>query len=414
MLDEIREMGQKLPMPIEQVKENITRLLKYMEDYRTYPDVQRTCLHTMSNVCKDVNVANEVVGTCKAHLSVIKTLKMYKEKDWKVCWFGCSAIWNMTRSEETRQIFPKRVPQLLIEIMKANMNNNKVINVCVGSFSNMSLNAEFKQHIGKLSYVIPIFNIIKRKVSDLSIARTSAGLIANLGVSTRLAEQVVEFGAIEILSMMLNQNFSNNIFRRNIVVALNNILTTEMSIQQSIRQKIVERLFEILESSLGQQSFEIQSLVMNCLVVLGNETLETTTSYHLAAKHGYKHILKTILKEANNVDAEVDFDMKDGASKTMMTLALENEKASVASFLAENGATLPTEEIENVPLELIHRVSIAKERSVRTRARFGKAINEASAFKNRDIDGLVLTSLSDYSLNEATDSEDSDLPPLDQ
>jgi len=398
MLDEIREMGTNLPMVVEEVEDKIGRLVNYMESYRSYPEVQRTCLHTISNVCKDVNVSNEVVRLCKAHISVIKTLQMYKDSDWKVCWFGCSAIWNMTRSEETRQMFPKGVPQLLIEIMKANTDNNKVVNVCVGSFSNMSLNGDFKQHIGKLNFVIPILKIVKTKVSDLSIARTSAGLIANLGVHTRLAEEVVEFGAIEILGMMLAQNFTNNIFRRNVVVALNNILTTEMSIRQSIRHTIVERLFEILESSFGQQSFEIQSLIINCLVVLGNENLETTTSFHLAAKHGYRDILTTIVREAFIEDMEIDFDMRDGSDKTMLDLALENDKASVASFLAENGACIEVEPMELVAPEIQNRVKEAKRRSQETRAEFSNVIEENSPFRNHDIDSLVLNDLSDYSL----------------
>ena len=95
---------------------------------------------------------------------------------------------------------------------------------------------------------------------------------------------------------------------------------------------------------------------------------------------------------------EIDFDMRDGSDKTMLDLALEHEKASVASFLAENGACIEVEPMELVAPEIQNRVKAAKKRSVETRAEFSSVVEQSSPFRNADIDSLVLDDLSDYSL----------------
>jgi len=282
--------------------------------------------------------------------------------------------------------------------MKINSTREQVVNVCVGSLSNLSLNANFKQHIGKLNYVIPALKIMNSKLNELSVARTAAGLLANLGVDTRIANIIVEFGAVGTLANMLKNNFNNEIFQRNVVVALNNILTSNLSIKQSVRHQIVEKLFQIKESN---DSFEVNSLIINCLVALGADIIEPTTSFHLAAKHGFTKILHTIVKEANELeDYEVDFEMTDGTQKTMMELAFENDRVECVEFLTQCGAEFDDDILDHASDTVRVRVEKAKSTRKEIREEYKRAIAEASPMSVPDLNGMVLKNLSDYSMAE--------------
>merc|ERR1712167_384796 len=80
--------------------------------------------------------------------------------DWRICWFGVSAIWNMTRSEVTREAFGFETIELLVKVLKRNKTKDQVVNVCIGSLSNLSLNPIFKLKIGRIHVLVPALEVI--------------------------------------------------------------------------------------------------------------------------------------------------------------------------------------------------------------------------------------------------------------
>ena len=44
---------------------------------------------------------------------VIDALIRFGEEDWRICWLGCSAIWNLARPEEFRHKFNPQTVDLI-------------------------------------------------------------------------------------------------------------------------------------------------------------------------------------------------------------------------------------------------------------------------------------------------------------
>merc|ERR1712167_451372 len=112
--------------------------------------------------------------------------------DWRICWFGVSAIWNMTRSEVTREAFGFETIELLVKVLKRNKTKDQVVNVCIGSLSNLNLNPIFKLKIGRIHVLVPALKVIAQSTNIVTVCRTAAGLLANLGVDTSLANLIVD------------------------------------------------------------------------------------------------------------------------------------------------------------------------------------------------------------------------------
>jgi len=283
---------------------------------------------------------------------------------------------------------------------------DQVVNVCIGSLSNLSLNPIFKLKIGRIHVLVPALKVIAQSTNIVTVCRTAAGLLANLGVDTSLANLIVEFGGIRALSRMLDHEHTDPTFERNIVVALNNILTSNLSIRESVLSKIVEKLQFIRETS---ESFEINSLIINCLVALNADIMENTTSFHLAAKHGFTDILMEIVHEASELD-DLDFDMKDGNSKTMMNYAVANDHEGVAVFLVKCGAHIESEDAREVAepsnnkTALHSKIIEAQEVLNDTRVLYRDTIQTVDPTKVSDLNNLIYSGLSDYEMARANNA----------
>jgi len=101
----IKNVG-RTPISKKNLDKNVVQVIKYMRAFPTYLSVQRACCHTISNICMDVECAKRLVIDYSIHVDVMNAIKQFYDKDWKLCWLACSAIWNMTRSNEARCEFP--------------------------------------------------------------------------------------------------------------------------------------------------------------------------------------------------------------------------------------------------------------------------------------------------------------------
>lgn len=325
----IKQLG---TLPIEKSKsnENITVVVQHMKQYPDSISMQRVCCHTISNMSMDTEIANEVVINRKTHLLVVESLAKYKD-DWKLCWFACSAIWNMSRSDIARNEFSPDIVDLLVDIIKRHKEKQQVVNTVLGSLSNLSLRYVFKQAIGHTQYIESIMKVIKSNTESLTVSSTSAGLLANLAVHDPIANMLVRAGGIGAIGRMLRTKAHKQdiLLERNASSALNNCISCPLYFSQTLCYKLIEPLLRLRDTS---SDIATVSLASNCLVALGLEDNEITTTHHLTAFHGSLDILQKIVTEKLNVN-EVDVN-----GCTMLQHAVQQNHPTIVYWLVMIGA----------------------------------------------------------------------------
>lgn len=50
----------------------------------------------------------------KVHKLVVRALSRFYTEDWRICWLGSSALWNLARPEEYRHLFSGSIISLLV------------------------------------------------------------------------------------------------------------------------------------------------------------------------------------------------------------------------------------------------------------------------------------------------------------
>jgi hypothetical protein len=343
-IDFIKDVG-KLPIDREMLDQNVEAVLNFMQEYSQSLSIQRVCCHTLSNVCMDVQLAKEMVMRKHVHQHVIQTLKDFYERDWRLCWLGCSAIWNMSRSDQARFAFDLSTVCLLIKVAEVHTNKLCVVNTAIGSLSNLSLNNSFKKEIGEVENVLSLLAIVENNVDQVNIAATGIGLFANLAVNDNLADLLVDFGVIEIIKRMLTYQYDDAVFLRNSAAALSNCITSPIFVQECIKNKIIEHL---AVTHADATNLGISALIANTQDALGIDNCQMTTSYHLAARHGLTPILYELIADLYENDHELDFNSKDLYGNSMISYAIENRHLKVISFLTICGSIIDENDMYHI------------------------------------------------------------------
>jgi len=325
VIEKIKHMG-TLPIQEDLVYENIATVIKNMKEYPTHLGMQRVCCHTISNMSMDITVATRVVLDNNAHILVVNCLKNFID-DWKICWFGCSAIWNMSRSDTTRENFNYDIVSLLTRMLDLHGDKYQVVNTVIGSLSNLSLNQQFKLYIGNVKTMATILSISRKYTMSNTVSATTAGLIANLAVNDGAAHTLVQLGVIDIIKTMLNNN-RDTVLERNVASALNNCISSPLFIRELIQFKLTENLLELRENSSDSASIALAS---NCLNVLGINDQYWNTSYHLAVEYGHLDILQSIMEET------VDLNTRNGNNFTVLESAIQSNHLHMIPFLVKCG-----------------------------------------------------------------------------
>jgi len=189
ILDFIKEVGKQTDR--EKIVQDIDLVIQHMEDYSGVLNIQQACCHTLSNICMNIDLAEEFIESKHIHRKVIKAVRRFHETDWKICWYGASAMWNMTRSAASRNAFNIRTVDVLMKVLEAHQTRACVVNAAIGALSNLSLNHFFKEVVGESHRLNELMKIIDNNIHDMTVSATSAGLLANLAVNDNLANLVV-------------------------------------------------------------------------------------------------------------------------------------------------------------------------------------------------------------------------------
>lgn len=264
----------------------------------------------------------------KAHDMVVKSLARHTH-DWKLCWFGCSCLWNISRSENTRSEFNPSIVNVLFDVLVHHGNKEQVVNTVIGTFSNLSLEHKFKIILGSRNALNPILNAARNHINNPTTASTAAGLIANLAVSDDIAILLMNLDIMQLLSTMLYINPSTHLLERNVASALNNCVTCHSFRRKFLCSRLIEPFITVRDSSSDLSTI---ALAVNCLMVVGVGQNEITTTCHVLSKHGELGILKRIVNE------QLPLNMKDSNGMTMLDLAICSGELDVIKFLVLCGA----------------------------------------------------------------------------
>lgn len=394
ILDFIKEVGKQTDR--EKIVQDIDLVIQHMEDYAGVLTIQQACCHTLSNICMNIDLAEEFIESKHIHRKVIKAVRRFHETDWKICWYGASAMWNMTRSAASRNAFNIRTVEVLMRVLEAHQTRACVVNAAIGALSNLSLNHFFKEVVGESHRLNKLMKIIDNNIHDMTVSATSAGLLANLAVNDGLANLVVDVGAMTTLKTMFLFGFEDSTWKRNVLAALTNCVTSPEFLREFIRYRFNESLLVLKDSS---NELDIVTLIVNLFSALDIDPEIKTSSYHLACKHGYPNILRILI---DGVDEEIDFNSVDGNSRTLISYALESQHIELISYLSKCGAWIHTtdDKIESFSVDLLHAVVKAGEENENIEKEYANAISIHANFPS-DISGTVIDFLSPYSLYKA-------------
>jgi len=328
----IQKIG-KLPINITNLEKNITQVITYMKQYPDVLSIQRACCHTISNVAMEIE-PSVMLMTMHAHTQVIKTLHRMYKKDWKICWLGCSALWNLARPETCRKSFTPADADLALDILNHYKDNERVVNTAVGCLSNLCLDHGLKRYVGTRKNITRLLQTIQDNVTDTAIASTGAGLVANLAVNDEIANSLVECNCIYLLTQIAGiAADGDNTFQRNTAAALSNITTSPNFLTDCLRNNTVEALFQLQESA---HTMGVIALIMNCFNILDVDSDNWTTSYHMMCHHGLFDILKQELFawEHSKDDTELfNIDITDSRGATMIIYGAAANNPAIVGLL---------------------------------------------------------------------------------
>jgi len=259
-------------------------------------------------------------------------IKMFGKEDWKICWLGCSALWNLARPPAYRSSFSDDFLDSMLSVLFQYAYVPKVVNTSLGAISNLALQNEFKGKIAE--YIDLILPIINGYANESHICATSGGLLANLAVNDEVAQILVNKGALGTIGKMWEQQINDENFQRNTVAVLSNCLTADNFVYEILKNDLIEPLYQIVSVS---SNVSVNTLVVNCFQVLQCESDFPTTTLHLSCHHGYTKLVVEKLSRQSNVLKFVD--KKDARNAPPLLYAAAHGHIEIVQFLIKCGAT---------------------------------------------------------------------------
>lgn len=384
----IRKMG-TLPIRQDTIDTNIPLVINAMKKYPSSLELQQVCCRAISNMAMDFDTVTKVIDQ-RGQLLILEALSSHRT-DWKLAWFGCSGVWNLSRSEYGRASFPPSVIGLLFAIAERHPNETKVLNAVMGSFSNLALSDTFKQKIGTPVNIRNIFAITNANNTCDIVAPTCAGLIANLAVQDPIADTLVTLGGLRLLARILRSQIKGAFLERNIPAALNNCMSSPMFFMECMKNKLIEPLIDLREHSADIASV---SLTVNCLASLGVDANEFTTTLHIVCLNGLSDVLKVLMTDTT------DIETRDSDGRTLIDCALLADDIQCVMFLIKCGAS--TRHLTETQLSPHNQSAIAESQfELRIiRAKFTDFLKSCivHATVNHDVCEAIMSYVSMYSI----------------
>jgi len=330
----------------DQRLESMQAILAIGEKYICYPDVERSFCHAISNVSMKSDFAKTLI-VLQAHKQVSMVLEKYIGIDWKVCWLGCSALWNLARPAETRDAFTIEIINLVLKCVNYHEDQHKLVNTALGALSNLSLSDSLKTYVGQQSNLRSVLQALQIHFQDHHVACTGCGLIANLAVDDDIANRLVNLNCINIVTRIADLHYKifvqeNQInFRKNVVASISNMSTANHYSRNCVENEAIELLYQCLEDFQDNQ--ELTTLIHSALDALNLPNTGYSTSLHAACYNGWKKVAQKIINrrgDAGMYEQDVDFLYP-------IDLAAQFRFYDIVEYLIANGSPHP-QKVESI------------------------------------------------------------------
>jgi len=324
----------KLPIDLINIEEKTEQIIDYVKCYPKSLAIQRAACHSFSNIAMELQSAETLMKKGCSDL-VVQALQKFGNTDWRICWLGCSAIWNLARPEEHRYKFDCEIVDLVLNILEKYKTTCRVCNTALGALSNISLDTELKLYVGQPENIRLLLDIIECNLADQDVASTSAGLLANLAVHDEIADILVDAGCISTLTAMLNTLNRDPTFQRNCAAALSNVITSPVFIRESLECNAIEAMLDLQANAM---SMGVVALMMNCFNALEIDPSYPTTTLHMCIVHGHCDLVyKKIIKSTNEGNT-IDVNVVDGRGVSPLQVAVSYNDPETVALLIKCGA----------------------------------------------------------------------------
>eukprot|EP01084_Bolivina_argentea_P310183 536693_1 len=267
---------------------DIKRIVTLMKRNRNDTRIQRVACHTISNIAIDQDKC-PIMVKFNIHRSILRSI-MDNISDWKMCWLGMSAVWNLARPESCRKQFDSvSTLKLILKIINKHNTVHLVIETALGALSNLVLYRKIRSNCGKFETIQFLIGIIKTHLKHCNVATASAGLITNLAHSNEIASRLSDIGTISLIVNIMSEHGHDTHLQRNCCAALSNMSSSSGYIHNLVECLGIERIFASLNLAAINPASQIEPLAEQALFIMDIDwTKIRMSSIHIATKKKIK------------------------------------------------------------------------------------------------------------------------------
>jgi len=315
----------------DQQRRKLRMLLKIMRAFSADRVILQLCLKSLCQISMNpILVERFVFLGC--HKDIALALK--EHDDWKVAWFGCSAIWNLTKSEKTRDRLDKDTVDAIFFTLEAHQTNSKIVSTCLTALSELGLNEFHRKGIATEKRIDLMFEIIRKNSDDGDVVTSACTLITSLATESRIANQMVQKQVLSLIFLIANNWFSRrmvastNHFHRKLANSLLQLSTRFP--KEIVRNRLIEVLFQIHDHSQGDVR---ETCALTFLHIAPKIQFLRTTSLHIASALGWLKEVKYLLNiHGANILSDLDY-----RSKTAIDTSCKYKSFRIVCFFSFAG-----------------------------------------------------------------------------
>ena len=321
----------------------VSTVLSAMNRFKSEVRIQSVCCRAISNLSMQTAMAKRIAT--KGGFQRIRRAMLQFEGNAKLCWLGCSAIWNLSRPQSNRLLLGEPAVELMLSMMQRHRGNELVVNTAFGALSNLSVCGPLKSVIAEEANLDFLCSLMAEYLErrSLKVMMSGAGLINNLAINADHADLMLRGGSCSVNRMMLDllqwtaddadaeSEESHLTLHRNASSALRNLADCDQFLDDFMANRGIERLFLFIEHCKSQR---ITDFLKMCLHDIGVNADFATTSFHFCAWNGRLSVLRALLAE----QPHFDLDAADSTDWTVMDYAMASKEMHVLLFAVKCGA----------------------------------------------------------------------------
>jgi hypothetical protein len=298
------------------LRSKMCALMKIMRSVANDRVILQLCLHSLCQISMNPILVDKFL-TIGCHQDIARALK--RHNSWKLAWYGCSTIWNLSKVEDTRDRFDGKTIEALFFTLEKHQSHSKIVSTCLSALSELGLSDIHRSTIATRNQLKRIFAIIRKNASDGFVASSGCGLIAALAKEYRTEKLMVDLQVFSLLSMLANHwvnRMMDSSTNFDLMLAKTLCRLSRKFPKHLVRNRLIEVLFQLHENSIG----EVKTLCnLAFLSAAPKISFSKTSSIHIASALGWLDELKYLLQ----VHGENDLNLLNFRNESPMDVACD-------------------------------------------------------------------------------------------